>query len=150
MDANKVIEFLDSSPKTILKLKSTTLPVWGTMKAQHMVEHLSSAFTMSLKNKQYNKQINQDVVIKNKINVLANGFKPGINMSDGKVEHLKHPDLLAASNDYSQNLKKFLDAMSSNTSLLTSHFYFGPLTNEEWLVFHYWHVHHHYKQFGLL
>jgi hypothetical protein len=119
------------------------------MTAQHMIEHLSSALIMSLKNTIHHAQMSAEVLQKHKAHMLANGFKQGTSMGDGKLKDLKHPDLATAANQFSKNLADFFGA-AATTDLATSHFYFGPLKNEEWRIFHYWHIHYHFEQFGII
>lgn len=145
-----MITFIDSSPVTLLKLKSHTAPVWGSMTAQHMVEHLSSALTMSIKNTGIaNTGTNEETILKHKAHTLSNGFHSGTSVGDGKLKDLKQLDLASAIKQYVVDIQNFSESVST-TTLATSHFYFGPLTNEEWITFHYWHIHHHFKQFNIL
>ena len=149
MDTKEQLVFLTGSSKILLQLAPETLPMWGKMTAQHMVEHLSSAIVMSLKKTTYNPQLNQEAVLKSKTYMLSHGLKPGNILDDGKLKDLKTPDLDTAINEYSNQLNNFLHAIETST-LATYHIYFGQLNNDEWLTFHYWHTQHHFNQFGLI
>lgn len=149
MDANKQLTLLSSSSERLLRLDPATLPVWGKMTAQHMVEHLSTAMDMSLKNTSYTPQWDEETILKNKAYVLSQGLKRGKILSDEELKELRNPDLPSAISEYSNRLNDFLYAIET-APLSTYHIYFGRLDNSEWLAFHYWHTLHHLSQFSLV
>jgi len=149
MDANKQLSFLNSSSEILLRLDKETLPAWGKMTAQHMVEHLSTAMDISLNNTSYTPQWDEETILKNKAYVLSQGLKRGKILSDEELKELRNPDLPSAINEYSNRLNDFLYAIETGL-LSTYHIYFGRLDNSEWLAFHYWHTQHHFSQFGLV
>ena len=48
------------------------------------------------------------------------------------------------------NLDRFLKDKPGKERVTTAHFYYGWFNYHEWLIFHYRHFRHHFKQFGLL
>lgn len=135
-------------------LTEKTNPIWGTMTAQHMVEHVCLAVQLSNGNLVINECMTPDEKLpllkrilmsdrplpKNFTNtVIGEGLKPLINKNlESAITELK--------NEISQINNHF----ESNEDVLPVNPTFGPLNKEEWIQFHKKHFLHHFTQFGLV
>lgn len=139
--------------KKIEELKKDTVPQWGTMTAQKMVEHLVNTFRVSSA-----KIIVQCYTEERKLPILkrflisdkplpreykspANELVP----QDYQFQNIEiaKSNLLNEVEDYYNYFKQNPDAIIMNPT-------FGELNKEEWERFHIKHLTHHLTQFGLL
>lgn len=147
-----MINLLDLSP--LDKLTETTVPVWGTMSAQHMLEHLCQAVQLSNGNLVINDCMTPNKKLpllkrilmsdrplpKNFTNtVIGEGLKPLINKN-----------LESAITELINEISQINNPFESNEDALPVNPTFGPLNKEEWIQFHKKHLLHHFTQFGLI
>jgi hypothetical protein len=111
---------IDELITNIEKLDDKTIPQWGTMTAQKMVEHLINTFRISS-----GKLEIECFTEERKLPILKRFL-----FSDKPVE------------DYYDYFEENPDSIFINPT-------FGPLNKEEWERFHIKHLTHHLTQFGL-
>ena len=147
-----MINALDLMP--LKKLRENSKPLWGTMSAQHMVEHVCLAVQLSNGNLVINEYMTSEEKLpllkrvlmssrplpKNFTNtVIGEGLKPLRNVNlDSAISELK--------NELSQIDIYFEENINAQPVNPT----FGPLNKEEWIQFHKKHLTHHFTQFGLV
>jgi len=135
-------------------LNKDSLPLWGKMTSQHMIEHLILAVQLSNGKHIINECINppekypllkrilhsSKPLPKNFVNtIIGEGLKPLIHQN----LELAKEDLLIEIENFELFFKKNPEAKPMNIT-------FGPLNYEEWIIFHNKHFTHHLTQFGLI
>ncbi len=141
------------APALLLSLTKESIPRWGIMTAQHMVEHLS--YTVKLSNGK--KSVNLNIPIEQLESRRSFLFGPqpfakNIKSYTGAavLQDLKLPDLAAAKTELLDEIQAFLTYFEGHDGLKPMHHTFGELTKQEWLIFHQKHFKHHFLQFGLI
>jgi oxepin-CoA hydrolase/3-oxo-5,6-dehydrosuberyl-CoA semialdehyde dehydrogenase len=134
-------------------LQTDSLPFFGKMTAQHMVEHLTFAIMFSngkLPQKLYF-PIDKAEIIKKTIiysdKEMPIGFKAPM-LNDDLLE-LKFPDLKFAISILLSELNRFDKYFKENKDATPINPTMGELNNQEWTIFHNKHFEHHFKQFNL-
>ena len=138
----------------IATLPYNTLPQWGSMTLQHMVEHLADVFGASNGTIQVTVQTPPDKLEKIKRIIL---------LSDRElVQNFKSPILPLDPIPYrtanmqeavavlKREMEKFEQHFSIDKNRTETHPYFGALNYDEWVIFQNKHFTHHLKQFNLL
>ncbi|MDP1725730.1 MAG: hypothetical protein Q8M15_03030 [Bacteroidota bacterium] len=151
-------DFIIFPPNTINqyleKLNQDTVALWGTMSAQHMLEHLLLVLEISrgkfevsiitpIEKVEKVKRIFLlgDSPLKKDFNApfLPEGLQP---LLFGSIEEAKKGLLL--------EVETYLHFWQNNPQSKFSHPVFGVLSANEWHLFHRKHFTHHFNQFGLL
>ncbi len=151
-------EFVDFPPNTINRyienLKQGSTALWGTMTAQHMLEHLllvlelsRGKFAVSIVTppekveKVKRIMLLSDAPLKRDFNApfLPPGLQPLI---FGSFDEAKMGLLL--------EVDAYLHFWENNPDAKFSHPIFGELALSEWHLFHRKHFTHHFTQFGLM
>jgi oxepin-CoA hydrolase/3-oxo-5,6-dehydrosuberyl-CoA semialdehyde dehydrogenase len=134
-------------------LQTDSLPFFGKMTAQHMVEHLTFAIMFSngkLPQKLYF-PIDKAEIIKKTIiysdKEMPIGFKAPM-LNDDLLE-LKFPDLKFAISILLSELNRFDKYFKENKDATPINPTMGELNKQEWTIFHNKHFEHHFKQFNL-
>ena len=133
-------------------LQPGTPALWGKMNAQNMIEHLVEAveytngkrvavlrFPTDKATKQREDLVNSDFVIP----PGAQGYLPDAT----KTKRFK--DLETAILELNNELDAF-EYFFKTEGMTATHFEFGPMNYNEWIIWHGKHFTHHFKQFGLL
>lgn len=145
--------FVDEVPKALEKLKAETKPEWGSMTAQHMIEHLVGSWRISNGRAQvqlmtpkerlpaYRQFLFSDEPYKkNLMNpIFANGLPP-----------LRKESLDAAVQQLIDEMWMFFEYFNEHPEATFIHPVFGELDKEGWLTFQRKHMGHHLTQFGVL
>ena len=147
-----MFEFIEDS--LLEKLSIDTKPVWGTMTAQHMIEHLVQTLKASNGNSPINDCMNppekfpilKKILLSNR--PLPKGFVNTI-VGEG-LKPLQFENLDSAKNELKKEVNFFFNYFNQHPSEKPNNPTFGPLNYEEWIVFHKKHFMHHYTQFGLI
>lgn len=134
-------------------LDKDTMPLWGIMNAQQMVEQLIMAVEMS-----YGKLDVKCYTTKDRIPLVKRfltGNKPLPKNFDNPAlknidKNLKFPSLESAINTLHIDLDNYELVFTQNPDLTTIHPTFGILNKNEWDIFHKKHFTHHLSQFNLL
>jgi oxepin-CoA hydrolase/3-oxo-5,6-dehydrosuberyl-CoA semialdehyde dehydrogenase len=139
--------------KRIENLTADTPAKFGIMTAQHMIEHLIITQKLS-----YGKirlpafePSEQQLLQKKTLLYTEIAFPKGIK-APGLPEtllDLKHPNLQIAKTEFLKSIEEYQDTFKLHKDLTTIHPRFGPLSFEEWELFHSKHIDHHLKQFGI-
>lgn len=129
-----------------------TLPKWGKMTAQHMVEHLILAFRMG------NGKLKVDCINPTeKLLTLKRFLLSDRPLPKNFVNSLIGEDLpqlmFAHLQEAKENLKKEVDDYYSyfetNPEAKLMNATFGELNKDEWEIFHAKHLKHHFEQFEI-
>lgn len=135
------------------KLNASDQPVWGSMSAQRMVEHLSDAIDLSIgKLGEVTLRIPEDKVDK-AIRFILSDYplpkdfraffaKPETPLRNGSTEE--------ATSEFESKWNEFLMLYKNNPNHKQLHPYFGELDIKLWLAFHSKHFTHHFEQFNLV
>jgi len=143
---------LDKYINLLTKLKADTIPKWGKMSAQHMVEHLILAVQNGngkLKLECFNPSEKLPVL---KRYLLSGGPLPQgfVNPYIGDdLQQLKFANLEETINKLKKEVENYYRFFESDPEAIITNITFGPLNKSEWEVFHDKHFTHHLTQFGL-
>ncbi|UAM98709.1 hydroxymethylglutaryl-CoA reductase, degradative [Polaribacter litorisediminis] len=149
------VDFLnfDAMKAKLSSLDKNSKPIFGSMNAQQMIEHLSAVTQIA------NGIWNVDVYVSdektarrkpflNTENELQTGFKASF-LSD-ESNALKFSSIPLAIEDLINQLELFLKVFTADKNRTIVHPFFGELNFEEWKKFQVKHFTHHFKQFGLV
>lgn len=134
-------------------LQIDSLPLFGKMSAQHMVEHLTFAIMFSngkLPQRLYYPIEKADLI---KATIIYSdkempiGFKAPM-LNDDLLE-LRFPDLKTSISMLLSELDCFDKYFIDNKDLKPINPTMGELNKQEWTIFHNKHFAHHFKQFNL-
>lgn len=147
-DRNNVFDLLS-------KLSPDTIPAFGTLTPQHMIEHL--IVTIRYSNVKINRQLTLDEARANQAKAvliytdteLPKGFKSPLMPKEG-LPPLEFDNLTDAIRNLNEELEKLEHYFIENPEETTTNPFMGELQYKEWLVFHGKHFTHHFKQFGLI
>jgi len=155
MDQDK-LHFISSGLIPLLKnTHNKSLPKWGKMNFQQMVEHVADFFAVSSNKIQLPLVTPIEYLPKYKEFLLSDRqFREN---TKAPIEILGEEPLPARSLDIETAISKlqyqidgFVNYFHHNAGAKTIHPVFGELNFEEWVLLHYKHVMHHARQFGLL
>lgn len=144
--------FSQTLPAALSKLTSDSIPLWGIMSAEEMVDHLRRGVLVSLATKSVEITTPPEKLPALKRFLMSD--KPFIKnlpkpkeysltkMFNGDLEELKDELHLEI-----ENMHVFFDANPNFTAVHPS---FGILSTLEWLHLHEKHFTHHFTQFDLL
>lgn len=134
-------------------LKEDTLPLWGKMVAQNMIEHLVWAFEISTGILEVPCRTPEKLLERVKSFLYSNNPTP---------REFRHPLLGENPPPFRfQNFSGAKDALQKENARFVIYFreqpdavhvhpIFGPLGAEEWQRSHFKHCYHHLQQFGLI
>lgn len=134
-------------------LKPDAKPAWGKMTPQHMVEHLTAAFKMSIG------ELNVECITPpEKIPVLKRVLLSSRPLPKNFVNPVIGPDLIPlnfpslneAISELRKTVERYYKYYELNPEAAFTNPTFGLLDKDEWLVFHNKHTAHHLNQFSLL
>lgn len=134
------------------KLTPDTSPQWGRLSAQTMVEHLATATEYTNGQKTAELEVTATEAAQRKKMVVRPETVIPQNIQGpltGAAQHQRCKDLPAAIEDFLHQVALFhrYYEVPGRTAIHPS---FGPLTHEEWVMWHGKHFAHHFTQFGLL
>lgn len=144
MDITMLVAKLD-------KLTADTKPVWGSMSAQRMVEHLSDSIKISSGKFKQKLEIPEEKIPKMQ-EILASDKEMPKNFEvpfAKKDTPLRHEELALAIDEFLLEWIDFEEYYAENPSKMEIHPYYGSLNYEQWLRMHSKHFTHHFEQFGL-
>ena len=138
-------------PEALQALGPETVPEWGSMNAEEMIQHLRLGIKMSLENKDGEITTPEEKLPSFK-RFLMSDRSFGKNLR--RPKYFEQPMRTASLDELKQNLLKemeqllhYLEQHPEHTSVHES---FGVLNAEEWTHLHYKHFRHHLTQFGLI
>jgi hypothetical protein len=155
MEQNDRLAFIESGMfSTLQDLNETTLPKWGKMNAQQMVEHLNDFFSVSIEKITFPLSTPEehlpgyrDFLYSDKI--FRENTKAPAGVLGEEPLALRNADLAGASLQLQQTVKAFFEFFKERPRHKTMHPAFGMLNFDEWIMLHYKHVTHHLRQFHL-
>jgi len=135
-------------------LTDTSVPVFGKMNAQHMIEHLILTVKISSNKLPHPSYFREEKALAFKNAIIYSPIEMPVGfrapMLTEALSPLVHPDLTTALTELDQELTYFKYFFKMNPTLKTINPSMGELKYDEWLVFHNKHFTHHLKQFNLL
>ena len=148
--------FINADIETILdvlsKLEETQKPIWGSMSAQRMVEHLTDVVRNS-----NGKIILELEVPEEKIEKMLQLLESETPMPKNfvvsfasKDTPLRHSEIELAIDELTEEWCDFEEYFESDDSKTIQHPFYGDLNYAQWKRLHSKHFTHHFEQFGLL
>lgn len=150
------MKLIDSNLENVLsyldRLDASKKPLWGTMTAQQMVEHLTHTLEVAMGNATYDLLIKEEQYEAMRKFILSDKPLPRDFQAVFAPANppLKFEEIELAVDDYCE---KWLDLelfFGENPEIETIHPHFGPLNFELWTRLHEKHLTHHLTQFGLI
>ena len=148
--------FIEADIETILNklstLEETQKPIWGSMIAQRMVEHLTDSVKVA------SGKIILDLLIPEekieKMQLFLASDKPMAKNIEvpfaTKDTELRHSEIDLAIDELTEEWCDFQELFEENENMKTVHPYYGALNYEQWKRLHSKHFTHHFEQFGLI
>ncbi len=140
--------------ESVKNLPATSVGKWGKMNSQQMVEHVSVIFNFSsgklhipLVTAKENLPKYKEFLLSDK--QFRENTKAPESVIGEKPLPLEYKNMDEAIDGLQKSIYAFLDYFKENENKTTLHPVFGELNFGEWILFHYKHVLHHAKQFGL-
>jgi oxepin-CoA hydrolase/3-oxo-5,6-dehydrosuberyl-CoA semialdehyde dehydrogenase len=139
----------------INKLTENSKPKWGTMTAQHLVEHLEFGYRIASGEIQDFYITTPEKILDKVHNTLYNYEKMPQNFDfplaeKSKINELKHSDLAEAKEKMMQARSKYLDYFNQNPDALLKNAVFGDMNRYEWYLLERKHLNHHFEQFEVV
>ena len=134
-------------------LKPETPALWGSMTAQHMLEHMLLPLQIGRGVLSVEVITPSEKVEKTKLLFLMSeaplkrGF-PAPFLKDG-LQDLNYKNLDEAVEALQNEINSFVDFWENNPDSVFNHPVFGPLNKQEWMKFQSKHFTHHFTQFGI-
>lgn len=152
------MEFIDFLDRKLIKnkfeaLQPHSIPIFGMMTPQHMVEHLSLVLTIS-NGKRDVTQVSPNEKIPFLIKFLEGpeplpkGFKAPF-ISKDILPALTFKDMETSLDRLYSEIDGFEKFYEAGPTVKKIHPVFGPLDKRQWIIFHNKHFTHHLKQFDL-
>ena len=145
--------FTEQVPQILHRLQPNIKPLWGTMDATKMLDHLTAGTKLFLAQREIPLTIPEEKVPRYKAwlmtdaNFKEGAPKPGLY---SEFEGLARRDFEALKTAFLEVLKQFESATTSGSDFWTVHPSFGKLNAEETRQLQFKHIRHHFQQFGLL
>ncbi|KIO75056.1 hypothetical protein TH53_22635 [Pedobacter lusitanus] len=132
------------------QLNANSVPVWGKMRPQQMVEHLIDQVQYTNGKKiPYCEVPEEQALLAKQANIYTDLEIPR-NVMFGEIsDKLIYPDLSTAIHQLIIELADF-DQYFRKPGSMAIHGGFGPMNYDEWIIWHSKHFKHHLKQFDLL
>ncbi len=141
--------------KRLTQLTQKTLPRWGSMNGQEMLEHLEETMKYST-GELVTKECKTSAEHLEKYQDSLYNFRkmpqdyPAPFLEDGKLPELKYKNLEEAKTYFIESVKNYQIYYQENPEAKHLHFVFGMLNKEMMELFHQKHVTHHFEQFALV
>ncbi len=149
------VDFLNEEGvrSTLANLKTDAKPLFGKMKGQQMVEHLSIVTQIANGNWNVDIYVSDEKTARrkpflNSDSELQIGFKAPFLSEDPTP--LKFYSMEEAIDDLLKQVQFFEKVFTENPNRTVVHPFFGELDYEYWKKFQVKHFTHHFKQFGLV
>lgn len=140
-------------PSILVRLNDDAQPVWGLMTPQHMLEHLIVTFKMSIGRIKIPVISKEEDFPRLKAYLMKDSpMRRSVPSPTGKneLQPLRAASLDEAKEKLIKETEHFLAFMKVQPDFVSDHPFGGPMTAEEWLLFHRKHFKHHFIQFGLI
>ncbi len=148
--------FIEADIETILNklstLEETQKPIWGSMSAQRMVEHLTDSVKVASGKIILDLLIPEEKIEKMQLFLVSD--KPMAKNIEvpfaTKDTELRHSEIDLAIDELTEEWCDFQELFEENENIKTVHPYYGALNYEQWKRLHSKHFTHHFEQFGLI
>lgn len=139
----------------ISKANTSTLPKWGKMNFQQMVEHVTAFFQVSTQKLKFDLVSAPEHMPRLKEFLMSDKqFRENTKAPTSIIGEEPFPVHYASAEEAVAKLEKevnhFFHFYETNSTASAVHPVFGELNFEEWVRLHYKHVTHHLRQFGLM
>lgn len=136
--------------KLLMSLHPQTIPTWGKMKPQQMVEHLADqvCWTNGKKIATCRRSPDEAETVKQRMIYTDAELPTGI-VSGEVPENYAYNNIEEATDAVLSELDEF-DTYFVHPGTTAVHAGFGPMNYNEWQIWHGKHFTHHLKQFGLI
>lgn len=146
-DLETVITYLD-------KLSPEAKPLWGSMSAQRMVEHLTDSLRIATgKNPQPllipEERIERMLAFLDSDKPMARDIAVPFATPEMNAQ-LRNEELELAIDELVEEWLEYEELYASDEKHTEVHPYYGPLNYEQWERLNQKHLTHHFEQFGLL
>jgi len=136
-------------------LSEDTTSNWGKMNAQQMLEHLEDFFSVSIEEKIYALITPEEQLPLYKQFLYSDkkfreNTKAPVAIIGEEPLPIRNSSMEEAKQQMQQTINAFFKYFTDHPGKQTVHPVFGLLNFEEWVLLHYKHVTHHYRQFSLL
>ena len=131
------------------------IPLWGKMNAQQMLEHLNDFFEVSIEKIIFPLVTPEEYLPKYREFLYSdkafreNTKAPASVLGEDPLP-LRTTSIMAAKEKLQDTVHSFFEFFKTQPNNKTLHPVFGLLSFEEWVMLHYKHVMHHYRQFALI
>lgn len=144
-DITEIIPLLD-------QLDPNAKPLWGTMSAQRMVEHLSDSLRVASGKEQFPLEIPEDKFEKMIAFIDSEHPLPRNFQASFAAENvpLRNEEIELAIDEFLLEWIDFENHFAEDPDRIEYHPHFGPLNYEQWHRLHSKHLTHHFQQFGLI
>ena len=155
-DKETLLQFLNVNLiQQLNRLTPESMPEWGSMSAQQMVEHLALPFKLAMEQKKIELLTPEDKLEKVKnISLLSDRAMPKLfnnPVLSAEMIQLRNKSIIEAINELKNDIDAFQNYFNTRPEgYATLHNIFGKLNYHEWLWFHYKHCMHHLAQFQLV
>jgi len=149
------MQFIEPSLEIIVskleRLKETDKPLWGSMSAQRMVEHLSDSIKLACGDHSIPLQISEDKVkwaqdFLRTDQPLPKNFEAVFAKPETPV---RNNNIQSAISDFKSDWRNFESHFAMQPQSTTLHPYFGELDFELWKLMQAKHITHHLEQFRI-
>ncbi len=137
------------------KCSETQTSKWGKMNAWQMVEHLRDFFMVSTGDLHFDLAVPEEHLPKYREFLLSDKeFRENTKAPASVLGEEPLPERFSSFEEAKLSLQKavnyFFDYFQKNQDEKTLHPAFGNLNFDDWVLLHYKHVRHHFRQFGLV
>ena len=148
------INILDQERLNVLlaPLEPGTLPLWGKLRAQNMIEHLIEAVEYTNGKKIATLELSARKAYKEKLEKVREDFEIPKEVTGPLPDNsntIRFKDLATAISRLKEEIEIF-EAYFKKPGQTSIHGAFGPMNYMEWILWHGKHFAHHFRQFGLL
>jgi hypothetical protein len=142
---------LENALSRLGNLKSDQLPLWGSMSAQRMVEHLTDTILIASGKNPQALLVPEDRI--EKMQAWLETDKPmakNIEVAFApKKWTLRNEEIDLAIDEFTDAWLSFEEIYENNPGHKEVHAYYGPLDYRQWMLLHTKHLKHHFEQFEI-
>jgi oxepin-CoA hydrolase/3-oxo-5,6-dehydrosuberyl-CoA semialdehyde dehydrogenase len=156
MNLSEKADFLQNGSFLLLQnLSDDSTALWGKMNARQMLEHLNDFYEVSFEKIIFPLITAEEHLPKYREFLYSekpfkeNTKAPAAVLGE-EPSPIRTASLQAAKDLLKQTVEYFFNYFQKDPLIKTSHPVFGALNYDEWVMLHYKHVTHHFKQFNLL
>jgi hypothetical protein len=144
---------LESVLPLLEKLDQHTTPLWGSLTAQGMIEHLTDSIHLANGNAPFTQLLIPEEKIESMQRFLSSDKEMMRNIEvpfAPKNRVIRHEEIDLAIDELVDAWMQFEEHFEENPTKTENHPFYGQLNYEQWLLLHKKHLTHHFKQFGLI